>query len=147
MNKLNLVPVDDKIIIKPLDPESISSGGVYLPEGAQPEATSGTVVAVGPGLKNMAAGATERWTMFCEVGDIVYYPKFGAHKFELDDIEYVVIREVDLLAIRKKDLKDFEVDKDELKKAIDDTSEKDPLRFSKYDSLEDKRKLLLDDKK
>ena len=129
MKKLDLLSIDDKLIIRPQDPDTISSGGVYLPDGAQPEAIFGEVVAVGPGLKDITGGG--HWEMMCQVGDIVYYPKFGAHKFEIENEEYVVIREVDLLAIKKTDT--TKVDKDAVKQALSDTV-----------PLSDSRALLLD---
>lgn len=117
MEKVNLEPIDDKIIIKPIDPETVSAGGVFLPEGSQPEATSGVVVAIGPGPRMM--GKEERYPMECAVGDLVYYPKFGAHKLEHDGEEYVVIKEGDLFCREPK--KDPEVSKEAIKEALADT--------------------------
>jgi len=96
MEQINLEPIDDRIIIKPQNPDTISSGGIYIPEGSQPEATSGIVVSVGPGAHLFGGQGDERYQMKCVVGDLVYYPKFGAHKLEFEGEEYVTIKEGDL---------------------------------------------------
>jgi len=99
MEKVNYEPIDDKVLIKPKDPETISAGGVYIPDGSQPEATSGTVVAVGPGPRMGAKtelSGDVRWPMKCKVGDTVFYPKFGAHKLEYDGEEFVILQEGDI---------------------------------------------------
>ena len=91
-----LIPIGDKIIIKPLDPDEMTSGGVILPDIAQEGSSVGAVVGVGPGaiLNN-----GDRSKMQCRKGDTVYYPKFGAHALELENEDYVVMREADLFAI------------------------------------------------
>jgi len=116
MEKFNLEPIDDKVVIKPIDPETVSAGGVYIPEGSQPEATSGTVVAVGPGPRLM--GKDDRYPMECKVGDVVYYPKFGAHKLEYENEEYVVIKEGDLFCRAKKEP---EISKEAIQEVLKET--------------------------
>ena len=97
MEKFDLEPIDDKVVIKPKDPDTISAGGVFIPEGSQPEAICGTVVSVGPGAHRFGAvTGNERYGMKCKKGDLVYYPKFGAHKLEFEGEEFVVIKEGDL---------------------------------------------------
>jgi len=95
-------PIGDKLVIKPTDAAEISSGGVILPDLEQGVATQGKVVATGPG-KLLENG--QRGHMQTKVGDIVGYAKFGANKIVIEEEDYVVIKEQDLLLIlneRKK---------------------------------------------
>lgn len=104
MKKIDLIPVDDRVIVKPNDVENVSSGGVIIPEGSLPEADSGIVVAVGPGIRRTFMNTdfikNQRFRMECNVGDKVFYSKFGPNKLEYENEEYIVIRESELLAIK-----------------------------------------------
>ena len=92
-------PIGDKLVIKPLDATEMTSGGVIMPDLAQEIATQGTVVATGPG-KLLENG--QRGHMQTKVGDIVGYAKFGTNKITVEEEDYVVIKEQDLLLIVKK---------------------------------------------
>ncbi len=92
-------PIGDKLVIKPLDATEMTSGGVIMPDLAQEIATQGTVVATGPG-KLLENG--QRGHMQSKVGDIVGYAKFGTNKITVDEEDYVVIKEQDLLLIVKE---------------------------------------------
>lgn len=85
-------PYGDRILIKPEDPEKVSSGGIIVPDMAGEKALPGTVVAVGPGYPG-PSGFVETIT---KVGDNVLYPKFSGHTIEVEGEEYVIIRETDL---------------------------------------------------
>lgn len=91
-----LYPIGDKVAIKKLDPEDVTSGGVILPDTTQEGTVRGEVIAVGPGL--MLISGT-RGEMQCKVGDIVILPKHGAKKLELKGEEILLIREADLETI------------------------------------------------
>ena len=91
-----LIPIGDKIIIRPLDPDEITSGGVILPDIAQEGSSIGVIVGVGPGA---ILNSGNRSKMQCINGDTVYYPKFSAHTIEIEDEDYVILREPDLFAI------------------------------------------------
>ena len=92
-------PIGDKLVIKPLDATEMTSGGVIMPDLAQEVATQGTVIATGPG-KLLENG--QRGHMQTKVGDIVGYAKFGTNKITVDEEDYVVIKEQDLLLIVKE---------------------------------------------
>ena len=92
-------PIGDKLVIKPLDATEVTSGGVIMPDLAQEVATQGKVVATGPG-KLLENG--QRGHMQTKAGDIVGYPKFGTNKITVEEEDYVVIKEQDLLLIVKK---------------------------------------------
>lgn len=93
-NEKMLQPIEDKVILKSAT-ETMSSGGVIIPDLAQENTMVADVVAVGPGRWKEDG---KRFAMACKVGDKVVFPKFSAHRFEYDDEEYIVIRESDILA-------------------------------------------------
>ena len=91
-----IIAIGDKIVIKPTDPEEMTSGGVILPDVAQEETMLGTVESVGPG--RILDSGSPGW-MQCKVGDTVMYPKFHFKKIEIDGEEYVIGREQELMVI------------------------------------------------
>lgn len=86
-----MIAIEDKIILEALEPEKLTSGGVILPDTSTEASDRGKVLHVGPGKKDQP--------MQCEVGDVVAYPKNMARKVEVDDNDYYVIRETELLMI------------------------------------------------
>jgi len=97
--KKQLIPVEDKVIIKPFSKEEQTTGGLFLPEISQEAVDMGTVVSIGPGQKNLNTGV--RMEMKANIGDVVLYPKYGGNKFDYEEEEFVVFREVDLIAFIK----------------------------------------------
>ena len=97
MEKLN--PIGDRVVLKAIGPDEMTSGGVILPDIAQEETMLGTVCSVGPG-EVLSSG--QIGSMQCKVGDTVMYPKYGAKKIEVDGEDYLVIREKELLVIIKE---------------------------------------------
>lgn len=91
----NLRPLDDRIVVKPLEAETVTSGGIVLPDTAKEKPQRGTVVAIGPG-KLLDSGA--RGTMAVAVGDEVIYGKYSGSDIEVSGDEYKILRESDVLA-------------------------------------------------
>ncbi len=91
----NLRPLDDRIVVKPLEAEQMTAGGIVLPDTAKEKPQRGTVVATGPGklLENGARGA-----MAVAVGDEVMYGKYAGSDIEVAGEEYKILRESDVLA-------------------------------------------------
>tara|TARA_R110001599_G_scaffold1706_5_gene8474 strand:- start:25109 stop:25387 length:279 start_codon:yes stop_codon:yes gene_type:complete len=89
-------PISDKVVLKPIDAQDVTTGGVIIPETAQDATMMGEIVAVGPGFHLMNG---DRGSMQTSVGDKVVYPKHGCKKFEQDGEEYLIIREPELLVI------------------------------------------------
>lgn len=87
-----LCPIEDKLILRSAT-ETVSTGGVIIPDLAQENTMVADVIKVGPG--RMKDDGT-RVPMSCQVGDSVVFPKFSAHRFEFNDEEYIVIRESDI---------------------------------------------------
>ena len=88
-------PLGNRIVIEPLEgDEQMSSGGIFIPDTAKEKPQEGTVVAVGPGRLN-DDGA--RVPMEISVGDSVVYSKYAGTEYKEGDIEYLVLREDDIL--------------------------------------------------
>ena len=89
-------PLDDRVVIKPMEAEERTAGGIVLPDTAKEKPQKGTIVATGPG-RLLEDGS--RGEMSVKVGDVVYYGKYSGTEIEFDGENYVVIRENDLLAV------------------------------------------------
>ncbi|XP_065839663.1 10 kDa heat shock protein, mitochondrial-like [Oscarella lobularis] len=89
-----LVPLFDRVLVERLTPVSKTKGGVLLPETSQGKMNQGQVLAVGEGRINEKG---ERDPVSVAVGDTVLLPEYGGTKIELDEKEYVLFRDGDLL--------------------------------------------------
>jgi chaperonin GroES len=94
--KLNIKPLDDRIVVRRSEAEEVTAGGIVLPDSAREKPQRGTVEAVGPG-KLLDNG--ERGAMDVSVGDQVFYGKYAGTEIEIGGEEYVILRESDVLAI------------------------------------------------
>lgn len=95
MAKINLRPLDDRVVVKPSDAEEVTAGGIVLPDAAQEKPQRGKVIAVGGG-KLLDSG--KRGELSVTVGDEVIYGKYGGSDVEVDGEEYKILRESDILA-------------------------------------------------
>ena len=93
--KINLKPLEDRIVVQPLEAEEMTAGGLYLPDTAKEKPQRGTVIAIGPG-KTLDSG--ERAPMSVAVGDEVIYGKYSGSDIEVDGNEVKILRESDVLA-------------------------------------------------
>jgi chaperonin GroES len=95
MAKLKLRPLDDRVVVEPIESEEKTSGGIVLPDTAKEKPQRGTVVAVGPGrlLDN-----GKRGELSVSVGDEVIYGKYGGSDIKINGDEVKVLRESDILA-------------------------------------------------
>ena len=94
MDKLK--PLSDRIIVKAVDSEETTAGGIVLPDSAQEKPQRGKVLAVGPG-KQLDNGKVA--PMDISVGDEVYYSKYGGTEIKISGDEIVVLRQDDVLGI------------------------------------------------
>ena len=92
---VRLRPLDDRVVVEPVEAEETTAGGIVLPDAAQEKPQRGTVVTTGPGpvLDN-----GERGEMSVAEGDVVIYGKYSGTDVEVDGQEYKILRESDLLA-------------------------------------------------
>ena len=93
--KINLRPLDDRVVVQPLEAEETTAGGIVLPDAAREKPQRGKVVAVGVG-KLLDSGT--RGELSVGVGDEVIYGKYGGSEVELDGDELKILRESDILA-------------------------------------------------
>lgn len=96
MAKLNISPLDDRIVVEQNEAEEKTAGGILLPENAKEKPTRGKVLAAGPG-KMLETG--NRGKMSVRVGDEVFYGKYSGTEVTLDGKKYTVLRESDVLAV------------------------------------------------
>ena len=96
MAKLNLRPLDDRVVIQQSEAEEKTAGGIVLPDTAKEKPQRGTVLAVGPG-KLLDSG--NRGPLCVKAGDTVLYGKYSGTEVELSGTKYYVLRESDILAI------------------------------------------------
>lgn len=92
---MNLNPLDDRVVVQPVDAEETTAGGIVLPDSAQEKPQRGKVVAVGPG-RLLDSG--ERCAVSVGVGDEVLFGKYGGTEIEVDGDEIKILRESDILA-------------------------------------------------
>ena len=95
MAKINLRPLDDRVVVQPSEAEEVTAGGIVLPDAAQEKPQRGKVVAVGAG-KLLDSG--NRGELSVTNGDEVIYGKYGGSDVEVDGVEYKILRESDILA-------------------------------------------------
>ncbi|MBM44380.1 MAG: co-chaperone GroES [Phycisphaerae bacterium] len=89
-------PLEDRILVRPLEAEDKTESGIYLPESAKEKPMRGTVVAMGPGrlLEN-----GERVSPSVKNGDVVVYSKYAGTEVEIKNENHLIIRESELLGV------------------------------------------------
>lgn len=92
---MSLKPLDDRVVIRPVDAEETTSGGIVLPDAAKEKPQRGKVLAVGPG-RLLESG--DRVAISVVVGDEVLFSKYGGTDIEVDGQEVKILRESDILA-------------------------------------------------
>jgi len=93
---MNLKPLGDRLVVLPSEQDEQTASGIFLPETAKEKPQQGEVKAVGPGTMKDSG---ERAGMEVSVGDTVLYAKYAGTNIKLDDAEYLILKESDILAI------------------------------------------------
>ncbi|MBI3961055.1 MAG: co-chaperone GroES [Chloroflexi bacterium] len=96
---MNLRPLGDRMVVKPIEQEEVTSSGIYLPETAKEKPQQGNVISVGPGARDEDG---KRIVMDISVGDVVLYARYSGTTIKLDGKEYLILKENDVLAIVEK---------------------------------------------
>ena len=96
---MKLRPLDDGLVIKQLEAEEKTTGGIILPDAAKEKPQIGKVVALGPG-KTMDNGKLAKMTV--KKGDEVIYPRYLGNDVEIDGEKYIICKESDILGIIEK---------------------------------------------
>jgi chaperonin GroES len=92
---MNIKPLADRVIVKPSEKETMK-GGIIIPDTAKEKPQQGTIVAVGPG---QLSDSGERVTPEVKKGDTVLYGKYSGTEVSVDGVDYLILRESDVLAI------------------------------------------------
>jgi chaperonin GroES len=92
---MQLKPLDDRVVVEPMEAEETTAGGIVLPDAAKEKPQRGKVVAVGPG-RLLDSG--ERCAVGVKVGDHVLFGKYGGTEIEVEGTEVKILRESDILA-------------------------------------------------
>ncbi len=90
---MKLVPLGDRVVLKQVEAEETTKSGIVLPGAAKEKPQQAEVIAVGPG--------TEEVKMEVSVGDHVIYSKYAGTEVKLEDEEYIVVKQNDILAVVK----------------------------------------------
>ena len=93
---MSVKPLEDRVLVRPVDAEEKTASGIYLPESAKEKPMQGTVVAMGPG-KMLDNG--ERVEPSIKNGDTVVYSKYAGTEVEIKNETHLIIRESELLGI------------------------------------------------
>ena len=96
---VKLQPMGDRLVVKPMQSEEKTKSGIYLPDTAKEKPQEGKVIAVGPGRMTDEG---KRIAPDVEVGDIVLYTKYGGSEIKIDGEDFIIMRESDILAKKKK---------------------------------------------
>jgi len=90
-----VAPLDDRVVVRVLEAEEKSAGGILLPDAAKQKPQKGEIVAVGPG-KQLDSG--ERAGLAVKKGDVVIFGRYAGNDVEIDGVELKILRESDILA-------------------------------------------------
>ncbi len=94
---LKLRPLADRVVVKPLEREEMTKSGIVLPDTAKEKPQEGTIEAVGSGRYNEQSG--KRVELDVKVGDRVMYAKYAGSEVKVDDVDYLILSEKDILAV------------------------------------------------
>ncbi len=96
MANVNVRPLGDRVLVKPLDAAETKKGGIIIPDTAKEKPQEGEVVALGTGKRN-DEGELQEFTV--KVGNKVLISKYGGTEIKIEDITYLIMREDDILGI------------------------------------------------
>ncbi len=93
---MKIKPLEDRVVIKPAPPDEKVQGGIIIPDTAKEKPQKGEIVAIGPGK---VSDAGEKIPMTVKVGDTILYGKYSGTEVTIDNEEYLIVRESDILAV------------------------------------------------
>jgi len=93
---MNIRPLGDRVVVKPLEAEEVTKGGIILPDSAKEKQQKGKVLAVGTG--RILDNGT-RVPLDVRDGDIVIYSKYGGTEIKIEGEEYLIVAERDILGV------------------------------------------------
>lgn len=96
---IKLQPLADRVVVKPIEREEVTKGGIVLPDTAKEKPEEGEVIAVGKGRLSEDG---KRIPLDVKVGDVVVYARFGGKEIKVGGEDLVILREADILAKKIK---------------------------------------------
>ncbi|MGB7338872.1 MAG: co-chaperone GroES [Phototrophicaceae bacterium] len=93
---MNLRPLNDRVVVEPVEQETTTASGLVLPETAKEKPQQGKVLAVGPGARDEDG---ERMALDLEVGDMVLFAKYAGTEIKIDGNKVLIMKENDILGV------------------------------------------------
>ncbi|MGB5105766.1 MAG: co-chaperone GroES [Candidatus Zixiibacteriota bacterium] len=95
---MNIQPLQDRVLVKPLHQEEVKKGGIIIPDTAKEKPQEGEIIAAGPGR---ISDEGKMLSMSVKVGDKILYGKYSGTEVSVNDGEFLIMRESDILAVLK----------------------------------------------
>jgi chaperonin GroES len=95
---MNIQPLQDRVLVKPLEQQEVKKGGIIIPDTAKEKPQEGEIMAAGPGR---ISDEGKKIDMGIKVGDKVLYGKYSGTEVSVEGGEYLIMRESDILAVLK----------------------------------------------
>lgn len=92
----SLKPLNDRVVVEPIEKDELTAGGIALPETAKEEPQQGIVIAAGPGQRD---GNGQRIAMDVTVGDKILFARYGGSSLKYEGKQLLILREDEILAI------------------------------------------------
>jgi chaperonin GroES len=89
-------PLHDRVVVKRIDPEAKSAGGIIIPDTAQEKPSQGEIIAVGPGGRDEAGKLIP---IDLKVGDRVLFGKWSGTEVKLDGVDFLIMKESDIMGV------------------------------------------------
>lgn len=94
--KCSIRPLHDKIVVEKIEEESKSPGGIIIPDSAKEKPSRGKIVAIGNGARDESGKVVP---LDVKIGQIILFAKYGGTEINLNGVEYLIIKERDILGI------------------------------------------------
>ena len=89
-------PLHDRVVVKRIDPDAKSAGGIIIPDTAQEKPSQGEIIAVGPGGRDESGKLIP---IDLKVGDRVLFGKWSGTEVKLDSVDYLIMKESDIMGV------------------------------------------------
>lgn len=93
---MNVKPLEDRVILRPMEADEKTAGGIIIPDNAKEKPQKGEIIAVGPGK---VSDKGQKIEMSLKKGDKVLYGKYSGTEITIDGKDYLIVRESDVLAV------------------------------------------------
>ncbi|MEM9953303.1 MAG: co-chaperone GroES [Chloroflexota bacterium] len=93
---MNLRPLNDRVVVEPVEQETTTASGLVLPETAKEKPQQGKILAVGPGVRDEDG---DRMALDVEVGDMVLFAKYAGTEIKIDGNKVLIMKENDILGV------------------------------------------------